>query len=158
VTDFFRALQNSAFSMWVVSSDSIWAYPMILTLHTIGLAIVVGAAVVIDLRLLGVGEQIPLSEMKRAFPIFWLGFFINLVSGLALFVSEAADKAGQPVFLIKLTFVAVGVIATTRVRRVVFGAGHFVDVPPPGARSLAAASLVVWTGAIVAGRLMAYFK
>jgi hypothetical protein len=156
VNDVFRALQNSAFSMWVVSSDSIWAYPMVLTLHTVGLAIVVGAAIVIDLRLLGVGPQIPLSEMHRAFRIFWLGFLINLLSGLVLFVSEAADKAAQPVFLLKLIFIAVGVITTTRIRRVVFRPDEPLDRLPPGARTLAAASLVLWAGAIVAGRLMAY--
>ena len=142
--------------MWVVSSDSIWAYPMILTLHTVGLAIVVGAAIVIDLRLLGVGHQIPLSEMNRAFRIFWLGFLINLLSGLVLFVSEAADKAAQPVFLIKLIFIAVGVFTTTRIRRAVFRPDEPLDRLPPGARTLAAASLVLWAGAIVAGRLMAY--
>jgi len=78
---FLHALQNSAFSAWVVGSDTIWAYPMILTMHTVGLGIVVGAAVIIDLRLLGVGPGIPLEEVNRVFPIFWMGFFINLVSG-----------------------------------------------------------------------------
>ena len=90
---FLHALQNSAFSAWVVGSESIWAFPMILTMHTVGLGIVVGAAVIVDLRLLGVGPAIPLEEVKRVFPIFWVGFFINLVSGLMLFVSEAEDKA-----------------------------------------------------------------
>ena len=156
MNEFCRALQNSAFSVWVVSSDSIWAYPMILTLHTVGLAIVVGAAIVIDLRLLGVGLQIPLVEMNRAFRIFWLGFLINLLSGVVLFVSEAADKAAQPVFLIKLTLIAVGVITTTRIRRVVFRPDEPSDRLPRAARTLAAASLVLWAGAIVAGRLMAY--
>ena len=132
MNEFCRALQNSAFSVWVVSSDSIWAYPMILTLHTVGLAIVVGAAIVIDLRLLGVGLQIPLVEMNRAFRIFWLGF------------------------LIKLTLIAVGVITTTRIRRVVFRPDEPSDRLPRAARTLAAASLVLWAGAIVAGRLMAY--
>ena len=84
---FLHALQNSAFSAWVVGSDTIWAYPMILTMHTVGLGIVVGAAVIIDLRLLGVGPGIPLEEVNRVFPIFWMGFFINLVSGVMLFVS-----------------------------------------------------------------------
>src|SRR4051794_37440998 len=97
---FFHALQDSAFSAWVVGSDSIWAYPMILTMHTVGLGIVVGAAVVIDLRLLGVGPGIPLEEVGRVFPLFWTGFLINLISGVMLFVSEAADKATQPVFMV----------------------------------------------------------
>jgi hypothetical protein len=104
---FLHALQNSALSAWVVGSDSISAYPMILTMHTVGLGIVVGAAVVIDLRLLGVGPGIPLEEVKRVFPIFWVGFTINLISGVMLFISEAADKATQPVFLLKLGLIMV---------------------------------------------------
>ncbi len=151
---FLEGLQNSAFSAWVVGSDSIWAYPMILTMHTVGLGIVVGSAAILDLRLLGVGPGIPVAEMRRVFPLFWLGFFINLVSGLMLFVSEAADKAAQPVFLVKLLLVIIGVIVTARLRHVVFDA----DTPALRGRALAKVSLFVWAGAIVAGRLMAYLK
>src|SRR5215813_13818780 len=131
---FLHALQNSAFSAWVVGSDSIWAYPMILTMHTVGLGIVVGAAVIIDLRLLGVGPTIPIGEIERVFPLFWVGFLINLVSGLMLFVSEAADKATQPVFILKLLFVLLGVVVTARIRRVVFAGGIPVALMPSGAR------------------------
>lgn len=154
---FLHALQNSAFSAWVVGSESLWAYPMILTMHTVGLGIVVGAAVIVDLRLLGVGPAIPLEELKRVFPIFWVGFFINLVSGVMLFVSEAEDKATQPVFLLKLILIAIGVVVTTRIRRVLFGAGA-TPILASVARNLAVGSLVAWGGAIVAGRLMAYLK
>ena len=157
MAQFLHALQTSAFSAWVVGSESIWAYPMILTMHTVGLGIVVGAAVVVDLRLLGIGPAIPLEEIKRVFPIFWIGFFINLVSGVMLFVSEAEDKATQPVFLLKLLLIAIGVVVTARIRRVLFGTAS-TAILASGARTLAVSSLVVWGGAIVAGRLMAYLK
>jgi hypothetical protein len=149
-----QSLQNSAFSQWVVGSDSIWAYPMILTMHTVGLGIVVGAAAILDLRLLGIGPGIPVQEMRRILPLFWVGFFINLVSGLMLFTSEAADKATQPVFLVKLLLVGIGVVVTARLKRVAFD----VASPPAHVRTLAKVSLSVWAGAIVAGRLMAYLK
>jgi hypothetical protein len=158
VGPFLHALQNSAFSAWVVGSESIWAYPMILTMHTIGLGIVVGAAVIVDLRLLGVGPGIPLEELKRVFPIFWVGFFINLISGVMLFISEAEDKATQPVFLLKLILIAIGVTVTVRLRRIVFGRGSTPTLAASSARTLAFSSLAVWGGAIVAGRLMAYLK
>jgi len=158
VTALLHALQDSAFSAWVVGSDSIWAYPMILTMHTVGLGIVVGAAVIIDFRLLGVGPGIPLEEIARVFPIFWTGFTINLISGLMLFISEAADKATQPVFMVKLLLIAIGVVVTARIRRRVFGEGTPARLVPPGARTLAMSSLVLWAGAIVTGRLMAYLK
>ena len=158
MAQFLHALQNSAFSAWVVGSDSIWAYPMILTMHTVGLGIVVGAAVIVDLRLLGVGPAIPLEEIKRVFPIFWVGFFINLVSGVMLFVSEAADKATQPVFLLKLSLIAIGVAVTARIRRVLFSSGSMPMLAASTVQRLAVSSLFVWGGAIVAGRLMAYLK
>ena len=155
---FFHALQDSAFSAWVVGSDSIWAYPMILTMHTIGLGIVVGAAVVIDFRLLGVGPGIPLEEVRRVFPIFWVGFIINLVSGLMLFVSEAADKATQPVFLVKLLLVA-SASSSRRASAAVF----WRRVEPEAqllsrARPLAIMSIVGAGRRDRPGRLMAYLK
>jgi hypothetical protein len=158
MAQFLHALQNSAFSAWVVGSESIWAYPMILTMHTVGLGIVVGAAVIVDLRLLGVGPAIPLDEIKRVFPIFWVGFFINLVSGVMLFVSEAEDKATQPIFLLKLVLIAIGVVVTARIRRLLFGSGSIPMLAASSVRTLAVSSLFVWGGAIVAGRLMAYLK
>ena len=102
-------LQNSAFSTWVTGSDSLWAYPTVLTLHTVGLGIVVGAAILLNLRLLGVGADIPLTEMRPLFRFFWVGFVINLISGLVLFAAEAADKAKQPVFFVKLALIAAAV-------------------------------------------------
>jgi hypothetical protein len=158
MSPFLHALQDSAFSAWVVGSDSIWVYPMILTMHTVGLGIVVGAAIVIDFRLLGIASNVPLDEIKRVFPIFWAGFLINLASGLMLLVSEAVDKATQPVFLLKLSLIALGVIVTLRIRRLVFSAAVPATLVPPRARALAMSSLAFWGAAIIAGRLMAYLK
>jgi hypothetical protein len=151
-----QRLQDSAFAMWVVGSDSIWAYPTILTLHTVGLAIIVGAAFVINLRVLGIGRDIPLPQMRKAFRFFWAGFAINLVSGLVLFAVAAVAKSRQPVFFIKLTLIAIAIVVTTRLRRRAFLPSDAGAASPGSARPLAIASLVLWTGAIVAGRLMAY--
>ena len=149
-----QRLQDSAFAMWVVGSDSIWAYPTILTLHTVGLAVIVGAAFVINLRALGIGRDIPLSLMRKTFRFFWAGFAINLASGLVLFAVAAVDKSRQPVFFVKLTLIAIAIVVTTRLRGRAFEAPD--NVCPRSARPLAIASLVLWAGAIVAGRLMAY--
>jgi hypothetical protein len=151
-----QELQDSAFSQWVVGSDSLLAYPTILTLHTVGLALVVGAAVVVDLRTLGVGGAIPLSTLRNTFRVFWLGFGINLVSGVILFASEATTKGTQPVFFIKLTLVLIALFVTSALRRSAFAAPVTAEAPSHRARRLATASLVLWAAAIVAGRLMAY--
>jgi hypothetical protein len=147
-----RSLQDSAFSAWVLGADTIWSYPTVLTLHTVGLAILVGAAIVIDLRLLGVGRGVPLRTVRGLYRFVWLGFLINLASGVVLFVVQAADRAAQPVFYIKLAFIAVGFwLALALKRDLVTDAGL-----PPRARPMAAISLACWVAAIVTGRLMAY--
>src|SRR5437868_7734566 len=99
---FFRSLQNSAFTDWFLGSASIWTYPTVLTLHTVGMAMLVGASVAVALRLLNVGTGVPLARLLPLYRIIWIGFGINLVSGLILFVTEAADRAKDPVFFIKL--------------------------------------------------------
>jgi hypothetical protein len=154
---FFTWLQHAPLSMWIVQSESVWAYATILTAHTVGLAILVGAAIVIDLRVLGVASDVPVSQFERLYRFVWIGFYINLVSGLLLFASEAADKAGQPVFLVKLALVFAALIVTIRLRSEGFR-GRVAAVPTTRARVMAASSLALWAGAITAGRLMAYFK
>jgi hypothetical protein len=146
-----QRLQDSAFSMWVLGSDSIWSYPTVLTLHTVGLAILVGAAIVVDLRVLGVGGGVPLPAIARLYRFVWAGFVINLASGIVLFVVQAADRAVQPVFYIKLAFIIVAFALALVVKRHLTAAGGAAR-----ARPLAAISLACWLAAIVAGRLMAY--
>ena len=148
-------LQDSAFSQWVVGSESLLAYPTILTLHTIGLALVVGAAAVVCLRALGVGTDIPTTVVRGTFRVFWVGFVVNLTSGVVLFAAEATDKAAQPVFFVKLILILAALVTTARLRRVL-GDDHPATRGPATGRRLAGLSLLLWSGAIVAGRLMAY--
>jgi len=155
--EFFAWLQGSAFSQWVAGSPSLLAYPTILTLHTVGMSIVVGTCAVMALRVLGVASDMPLSAFRHAPRLVWGGFLVNAATGLALFGMDAEHKATQTVFFVKLAFIALALVCYARMRRQAF-------VPPaaPGARvggearMLAVMSLILWTGATVAGRLMAY--
>ena len=147
-----EALQQSAFSTWVRGADTVWAYPTILTLHTVGLAILVGAALIIDLRLLGIGTAVPLASVRRLYRYVWVGFLINLTSGTVLFVTDAADLVTKPVFLIKLVFIAVGFTLALAVER----RGFDNREQRSSVRVMAGLSLACWLGAITAGRLMAY--
>ena len=156
--DFLLRLQESSFGVWVSSAPTIFAYPTILMLHTVGLAMVVGPAWVLDVRLLGYGARLPVETLRGAFRIMWIGFFINASTGIMLFISEADDKGMKWIFWVKLLAIALALIVTSRLRRVVFGGGVAPDVAPPTAKSLARASLVLWLAAITAGRLMAYVK
>jgi hypothetical protein len=152
VTNLFASIEGTALAAWVRESPSIWAYATILTLHTVGLAIVVGANVVVDLRLLGWANSIPTHALRALLPIMWTGFAINFASGLLLFIADATTKSGQRVFWVKLACITLALL----VARTVATRLRHQDAVPAHLRALALLSLVLWAGAIVAGRLMAY--
>ena len=151
-------LQNLALADWVRTSPSLFAYTGVLTAHAVGLAIVVGVNTIIGLRLLGVAPGIPLAGLRRLYGIVWVGFFINLVSGLLLFIAEAHTMAAMMVFWAKMTLVAVGMIVAELIKRL-----YFTDVASVEAgivtrvgRNLAIVSLVCWYLALIVGRLTGY--
>ena len=154
---FFTWLQDAQFAHWVASDPSLLAYPTILTLHTVGMAIVVGTCVVIDLRLLGIGGDIPLAALGAAPRLVWAGFLINAATGLALFTTDAEHKATQTVFFVKLSLIFLALAVYARIRKLVFRSPAALAAPISSeVKALAILSLILWTGATVAGRLMAY--
>ena len=153
MADLLTSLEGSTLAAWVRESPSVWAYATILTLHTVGLAIVVGVNVVVDLRLLGWAPRIPTQSLRPLFPIMWWGFALNFATGVLLFMADATTKAGQTVFYVKLASIAFALmVARTISKRL-----HQDDGPiAANMKTLAILSLLLWTVAIVAGRLMAY--
>jgi hypothetical protein len=156
--EFLLRLQDSDFGVWVSSAPTLLAYPTILMLHTVGLALVVGPAAVLDIRVLGYGSRMPMSSLSGVFRVMWIGFLINASTGLALFVSEADEKGMKWIFWVKLMSIATALIVTSRLKRAVYGGTPNTGAVSAGARGLAVASLVLWFGAIASGRLMAYIK
>ena len=156
--ELFATIEGSNVSTWLRESNTIWAYPMVLTLHTVGLALLVGANTTLDLRLLGFGRRVPLSVMEPSFRVMWIGFWINAISGVFLFAADATTKGSTRLFAMKLGLVLLGVVVIIATRRTVFAPGVDVDgVSVSGlAKTLAALSLLIWVSAITAGRLMAY--
>jgi hypothetical protein len=154
--EFLSWIENSAFSVWVRESPSIFAYAGILFLHTLGLAIVVGFSAMIDLRLLGVASDLPIAPLERFFPIMWTGFWINVVSGSILLAQDATTKFTNPIFGIKMVLIALAVADMALLRRVVFRGPQVEHIVSGQGKLLAVASLLLWFGATTAGRLMAY--
>jgi hypothetical protein len=151
-----NSLEQSAFSTWLLGSNSIWAYPTVLTLHTFGMMVLVGAALMIDLRLLGFGRAIPLQSMERLFRVMWGAFALNAVTGSMLFVADAAKRAPELIFWVKLLLVAVGLVTAVLIRRGSFQDGAVPVVISGASKRLAVVSLLAWSAAITAGRLLAY--
>jgi hypothetical protein len=155
---FLLSLENSAFGAWVRESKSLWAYPTILFLHTVGLGFLVGLNAVIDLRILGFARKVPLAPMENFYTVMWAAFWVNVLSGTALLIADATTKLTNPMFYIKMSFVTLAVINMVVLRRRVFRRVALDAAAVAGfGRVLAITSLVLWGGAITAGRLMAYF-
>jgi hypothetical protein len=153
-----QAIEQSAIAQAV--RESLWFYPFANTTHVLAMAMLVGAIVVFDLRVLGVlGAGRAADAARMALPVARLGFVLAVPSGVAMFIAEATAYLANPVFLIKL-----GAIAAAVLNLALFHAGSFrrIDAwpdraPPMAARRAAAASLSAWTLAAVCGRLAAYF-
>lgn len=150
------SLEQSAFSMWLLGSNSIWAYPTVLTLHTFGMMVLAGAALMIDLRLLGFGRGIPLQSMERLFRVMWAAFALNAVTGTMLFIADAAKRGPELIFWTKLALVGVGLITAVLIRRANFQDGAEPVVISGASKRLAILSVFAWSAAITAGRLLAY--
>lgn len=154
---FLRTIEGTSFSTWMRESESPFGFYFILFVHTVGLALLVGANAVIDLRLLGVAREIPLSPLKRFFGVMWLGFWINVTSGILLLFAYPTKSLTNPDFYIKLTCIGFAVWIMYRMKRRVFDDPVLDDTAmmEKGA-TLAKWSLCLWVGAITAGRLLAY--
>jgi hypothetical protein len=154
----FEWMQETGVSIWIREANSLMAFPGVLTLHTMGLGLLVGAAAVLDLRLLGIGGRMPLAPMESLFRLMWIGFVVNAVTGTLLFAADAVRRGTSVFFLMKLAFVVVGVVTMVLIRRNVYGPKGDPVTPTATARRLAVVSLVVWSAAITAGRLLAYVE
>jgi len=153
----FSWLEATAFSVWMRESPSIFAFPIILAVHTIGLGLLAGITVALDLRMLGFAARIPLAEFRRFWPLLWLGLWLNVISGIALIAAYPTKALTNPVFYIKLGLVAAALAILRSVRRSGLAAGPAPASPAlRHAKTLAVASLVCWAGAITAGRFLAY--
>lgn len=153
----FKTIEESGISSWIRDSPSIFAYWFILSLHAIGMGLLVGASVVIDLRLLGVAKDLPLAPLKGLYRIIWLGFWIQIVSGALLLIAYPTKALTNPDFYIKLTLIGLAVAIMQTIKKRVFGdaALNESDMMMKG-KALAMWSLILWTGAVTAGRLLAY--
>ncbi len=153
----FSWLENTSVALWV--GGSLWGYPATLSLHAVGLAIVVGIFAMRDLRLLGLFPALAPQAFLGLSKLGWVGFIVNAVSGIMLFTSQAVTFAGSAAFLIKLgcivaAMVLAGIIQSRLRLAVEVQSGTLVI--SASTRIIAAISLSLWMSAIIAGRLIAY--
>jgi hypothetical protein len=150
-------LESTWLSTTLRDSPNVLLYPTILAFHTLGLAFFVGISSAIALRILGVGRIVPLAPLKKFYPIMWIGFFFNAVSGLLLLIIEPTKFLTMVDFYVKLLAIAGAVYCNRRLYLTRFAnpatADALVSTPE---KATALATLFLWSAAITAGRLTAY--
>lgn len=153
---FLEWLQSSWLGTFV--AENLLAYPALETLHVMGMASLVGVLGLTNLRVLGYKPELPLVGTRDLLPLAWIGFTVNLITGVALFTSDAVYFFSSWTFRIKILLIILAGINAALLSMQIFR-----DVPPgtelelpPSAKWIAASSLVFWIGAILAGRLVAY--
>ena len=144
--------EANAFLIWLRESSSIWAYPTVFFLHTIGLVFTAGASVIINMRLLGAAQELPIAPLARFFRSIWIGVWLTAISGVVMLASDLETKLGNRLFLYKMTLVVLAVVLTVVMRRRIEASSVTAST-----RALAALSLLCWLGAVAAGKFMAYF-
>ena len=155
--EFLTSLEQSGLGQWVRDAPTIWAFPTILFLHTFGMAIVAGGSAMIDLIVLGFWPSSSIKPFARVFPVMWVAFGVNAVTGTMMLVADATAKLTSLDFYIKMALVFLGFFLLLRIRRLIFDDPRIDQAPLSGnAKMLAWASLACWFGAITAGRLLAY--
>ena len=155
----FVWLETSAFA--IAMRQWQWLYPIVEILHILGFVVLVGAAFMFDARLLGTSRALPVTGMERHL-LRWarLAVLVIVPTGASMFVAHATEMAANPAFRLKLLLMTAAAVNAAIFHRVPFRSVRTWDtevVAPGLARAAGVLSLLLWTGVIACGRLLAYF-
>ena len=149
-------LEMLPLSVWVHESPSIWAQPTVMTFHTMGMGVLVGACWILDLRLLGVVPTVPLSAFRWVFRAVGIALVVNLITGVLLFLARATLWGTACPFLIKILLVVASAATVLPLRSYVLQSDPGQTEVSSRAKMLALISIAAWAAAITSGRLLAY--
>lgn len=141
--------------------ESLWLFPAIETVHLLGMSLLVGAIFVFDLRLLGWALlRVRVSQLaQRVLPWTWVGFALQVVTGVLLFSSESVKIYTNPAFRLKILLIALaGVQAGVFHWMVYRGVAAWDEgaATPISAKLSGAISLLLWIGVVAAGRFIGF--
>jgi hypothetical protein len=150
---FFLTIEESGFSTWVRDSP-FWA---IISIHAVGMAAMVGASMIIGLRLLGIAPDLPLAPLARLYRFIWGGFWIQVITGVLLLIGYPTKSLTNWDFYLKMVLIAFGMIVMHLIRKRVFSdpAMSEADMMIRG-RALAMWSLLCWLAVVTSARMLAY--
>jgi hypothetical protein len=153
---YFAWVEQTALSVWLRESPSFLAFPTVLILHTVGMAFLFGTSVVMSLRILGMAPEIPVPAIARFSHVLWAGFWVNVLSGVALLIATPAKALTNWVFYLKLAFIALALLNAWALHAHLHDPGLDGKPVSTNGKLLAVTSIVFWIGAVVTGRLLAY--
>ena len=147
------ALEGTALAGWL--REARWGYALVNALHILGIGLLVGAILPLNLRLLGLWRGVPLAALVRVLvPAAATGLGLAVATGLMLFSVRAGEYAGIGFLQAKLVLAAAGAASAIWLHR---AHGFLLEDAGPGRlRAHAAASIVCWLGALLCGRLIAF--
>jgi hypothetical protein len=152
----FDWVEHTPLSMWV-RGESMLAFPLILSAHTLGMGFLAGTSAGIDLRLLGFANRVPLAALAKFYPVMWLALAVSFISGTLLLIGYPYKAFTNPLFYVKLALIAAAVYLVVRIRRdILLHPDPYTENVLRRGRLFAASSLACWVGVIFAGRLLAY--
>ena len=153
---FFEWLQGSALSVGLRASS--WAYPLVNLLHILGIAMLVGAILILDWRLLRQRKQPEVSVLATVLlPSARGGFALAVAAGLLLFIARPLDYVFNPLFQFKLGFIVLALLNIVLLHRSESWGNAVSHNRPDGRVRLACGvSLVCWLVALALGRLIGY--
>jgi uncharacterized membrane protein len=136
-----------------------WSWPALETLHFLGLCLLIGAVLIMDLRLIGFQRMIPLRAVHGLMPVALVGFAINLITGLGFLFGDPRLYVINYAFWVKMVLVLLAglnfLLFLFKVEPRLATLGPH-DATPMSAKAVATASLVFWFGVLLYGRLLPY--
>lgn len=154
--DWAAALEATSLGVWMRGAGP--AYALANLAHLLGMTLLLGAMLLLDLRLLGAGRRLQLDEVSRLLtPLAVGGLLLQLASGVALLAADAVALAGNAALQLKLA-VLLAALANAAVFRLRWSRSlaDWDAFPPAFGRAQAALSLALWFTVAAAGRLIAY--
>ena len=148
-------------SLGATVRESRWIFAAGETLHFIGLSLLVGGILIVDLRLLGFLRRIPIRAALAFLPFVIAGFLINLATGIVFFSADPMMYWPNPAFKLKMALILLAglnaVVFTVMAQRRVLGLGLDDDTGRI-AKVTAGLSLGLWLGVLLLGRLLPAFE
>ena len=161
ITHFLTWLEHSPLGAFT-RSLGVWSYGVINLIHILGIILLFGAILILDLRMLGAWRQIPLPLLSRPTTrMAQIGFLVAVISGMPMLSVKSTDYIGNPFLLIKFPAIGLALINVWLVHRSQAWRAHWVrELMPSENRRLAwgaVLSLAFWLTAITSGRMIGYW-